>query len=90
MFAAEIVAAYPDKHAILSHWTNETIKLSHPTKRLIGHAAEIAETYRDKHVTLVQSGKVLVPGYGARFSRLILKILRDLNVQVVTPSNLLC
>ena len=45
-------------------------------------AAEIAETYPDKHVILVQSGKVLVPGYGARFSRRILEILRGLHVEV--------
>ena len=45
-------------------------------------AAEIAETYPDKHVTLVQSGRVLVPGYGARFSRRILEILRGLHVEV--------
>lgn len=45
-------------------------------------AAEIAETYPDKHVTLVQSGRVLVPGYGARFSRRILEILRGLHIEV--------
>ena len=45
-------------------------------------AAEVAETYPDKHVTLVQSAAVLVPGYGERFSRRILEILRDLHVEV--------
>lgn len=51
------------------------------TSRVLFCAAEIAETYHEKHVTLVQSAKVLVPGYGARFSRLILQILKGLHVE---------
>ena len=45
-------------------------------------AAEIAETYPDKEVTLVQSHEELVPGYSARMSRRILSILRGLKVEV--------
>ncbi len=44
-------------------------------------AAEIAETYPDKQVTLVQANKELVPGYSARLSRQILNILKGLNVE---------
>lgn len=45
-------------------------------------AAEIAETYPDKTVTLVQSNKELVPGYSARLSQQILNILQSLKVEV--------
>ena len=45
-------------------------------------AAEIAETYPDKKVTLVQSNKELVPGYSARLSQQILNILQNLKVEV--------
>lgn len=45
-------------------------------------AAEIAETYPEKKVTLIQSHQELVPGYSARMSRRILSILRGLKVEV--------
>ena len=45
-------------------------------------AAEIAEAYPEKEVTLVQSHEELVPGYSARMSRRILSILRGLKVEV--------
>lgn len=44
-------------------------------------AAEVAETYSEKQVTLVQANKELVPGYSARLSRQILNILQGLNVE---------
>lgn len=44
-------------------------------------AAEIAETYPDKAITLVQSHEELVPGYSARMSRRILRVLRGLKVE---------
>ncbi|DBB03007.1 TPA: hypothetical protein ACH3X1_013455, partial [Trebouxia sp. C0004] len=44
-------------------------------------AAEIAETYPDKRVTLVQANKELVPGYSARLSRKILSVLKGLHVE---------
>ena len=48
----------------------------------MGSAAEIAETYPDKHVTLVQSHEELVPSYSARMSHRILSILRGMKVEV--------
>ena len=45
-------------------------------------AAEIAETYLNKHVTVVQAKKQLVPGYSDRVSRQILNILKGLKVEV--------
>ncbi len=45
-------------------------------------AAEIAETYPEKKVTLVQSNKGLVPGYSERLSRQILNVLTRLKVEV--------
>ncbi len=44
-------------------------------------AAEVAETYPEKQVTLVQANKELVPGYSARLSRQILNVLKGLNVE---------
>ncbi|DBB05607.1 TPA: hypothetical protein ACH3X1_012380, partial [Trebouxia sp. C0004] len=43
--------------------------------------SEIAETYPDKQVTLVQANKELVPGYSARLSRKILSVLKGLHVE---------
>ena len=60
-----------------SGWTNV-----HGAELHAMFAAEIAETYPDKHVTLVQSNKELVPGYSARMSRRILSILKGLKVEV--------
>ena len=45
-------------------------------------AAEVAETYPDKHVMVVQANKQLVPGYSDRLSRQILSILQGLKVEV--------
>ncbi len=50
-------------------------------------AAEVAETYPDKQVTLVQANKELVPGYSARLSRQILDVLKGLNVEASLHSN---
>ena len=45
-------------------------------------AAEIAEAYPEKHVTVVQSNKQLVPGYSERLSGQILNILTGLKIEV--------
>ncbi|DBA66203.1 hypothetical protein WJX79_004881 [Trebouxia sp. C0005] len=46
-------------------------------------AAEVAEAYPEKQVTVVQANKELVPGYSARLSRQILSVLKSLNVEVL-------
>ncbi len=53
-------------------------------------AAEVAETYPEKQVTLVQANKELVPGYSARLSRQILNVLKGLNVEASLHSESIC